>query len=166
MSTDGELLTFLNARLDEDAAVAKAAIEEYATGFADTWSFEGYAESVTDGFGGYVACGPYDGPVDEGQGRHIARFDPKRKLREITVDLLILELHTGEHNCRDQSTGRYPADWPSTAAYGSPGAEWRHVVDEYFEEGCLTARLMANKWIDHADFRPEWTEELCNASGR
>lgn len=91
MSTDGELLTFLNARLDEDAAVAKAAIEEYATGFADTWSFEGYAESVTDGFGGYVACGPYDGPVDEGQGRHIARFDPKRKLREITVDRLILK---------------------------------------------------------------------------
>lgn len=155
MSTDGELLTFLNARLDEDAAVAKAAIEEYATGFADTWSFEGYAESVTDGFGGYVACGPYDGPVDEGQGRHIARFDPKRKLREITVDRLILK---GMPECPVCLAAVRCVLHDSSAG---PPAEWRFFCAEDAE----IARLMANKWIDHADFRPEWTEELCNASG-
>lgn len=75
---------------------------------------------------------------------------------DVEVKRRIVEMHLGAHNCRDLVTGHYPADWPPFAPYGSPGAEWRHGTDEYFEQACLTARLLASEWSTHDAFQEAW----------
>lgn len=84
-------------------------------------------------------------------------YDKDRLRRAVDAKRRIVELHEGAHNCRDLVTGNYSAEWPAAATWGSPGVPWRHGTDEYFEENCLTLKLLASEWSDHPDYRKEWT---------
>ena len=89
MLTDAEI-AFLRAQLDEDEAVAKAAVKASAT----AWRAAPYAgeDWQTVIYTGPSAIRPYDEAdypvaerVDQADAAHIARHDPARVLREVAV---------------------------------------------------------------------------------
>src|SRR5699024_3770632 len=90
-----EIVEFLRARLDEDEAVARKAIEGYRSG---EWEmrYPPYAGSgvyVVGEEDGYVTCdqeGLSDSVGTDGIGRHIARHDPARVLREVGAKRAVL----------------------------------------------------------------------------
>lgn len=95
--------------------------------------------------------------LTETEAQHIAAFDPGRVLAECDTKRRIIELHVGEHECREMHTGTYPADWPEGASYGAPGEMWRHASTEYFEDQpCETLRPLALPYADRPGYREEW----------
>lgn len=153
-----ELLAFLNARLDEDEAIARVATAgvrewdddalsvlsdwrrcEYFCLFApDSKSSRGtprqpghehrYTDELT------VRAVGYDDPyveVAEADAIHIARFQPARVLREVAAKRAILAEH-------------YPVD-PCDAH----DSALRTVV-------CGTVAALAAIYSDHPDFDPSW----------
>lgn len=92
---------------------------------------------------GYVA-GTDPTPLGDAYRKHIVRQDPDSVLRRCVADRRIVELHAGDHECREMHTGVYPPDWPATAAYGKPGETWRHACTECFEgKPCDTLKALA-----------------------
>src|SRR5450755_4162939 len=92
---DGEMVAFLNARLDEDEAAAyKAATADRRFGGRPHWSALGHG-IVTDSAipdWAVVDLGPC---IDDGEvAEHIARHDPARVLREVAFKRAILARHT------------------------------------------------------------------------
>lgn len=88
---------------------------------------------------------------------HQRRWNTDRVLAECDAKRRVIELHTGEHECREMHTGTYPADWPKGANYGAAGEQWRHPSTEYFDERpCETLRLLALPYADRPGFREEW----------
>jgi hypothetical protein len=79
-----------------------------------------------------------------------------RMLAEVAAKRAILELHDGEHDCRELITGVYPHDWPSAAPWGSAGEAWRHASSEHFEGPCPTLRLFAQPFAGRPGWREEW----------
>jgi hypothetical protein len=78
-------------------------------------------------------------------------------LARIAADRQILELHTGPHDCTELHTGTYADDWPEDASWGKAGTEWRHAVNEYFDdEPCPTQRLLASPYVDRPGFQEAW----------
>lgn len=75
------LIEFLSVRLVEDEAAAQVAAKEH-TG---EWRVTVEGDIVPDEPRGneYVACGPWDGGIDDGTSEHIVRHDPARALREV-----------------------------------------------------------------------------------
>ena len=125
----GDLIAFLNARLDEDEAAAKGAAGDVWE-YRDTW----------------VWCGPFEvadifGCADmEEIGGHIARHDPARVLREVTAKRAIVT--------------RYAA---VRRAFGDrEGGLWPDVTRREKSHAYATLCDLAGIWSDHPDYRDEW----------
>ena len=125
----GDLIAFLNARLDEDEAAAKGAAGDVWE-YRDTWVWCGPFE-VADIFGGADM---------EEIGGHIARHDPARVLREVTAKRAIVT--------------RYAA---VRRAFGDrEGGLWPDVTRREKSHAYATLCDLAGIWSDHPDYRDEW----------
>src|SRR5450631_2764744 len=149
---DGEMVAFLNARLDEDEAAAyKAATADRRFGGRPHWSALGHG-IVTDSAipdWAVVDLGPC---IDDGEvAEHIARHDPARVLREVAFKRAILALHMPQP---------FWGNNPPPVRDQTP----ENVVSWYCEcqcpdgviEGmypCGEARLLVSVYSGHPDYR-------------
>lgn len=141
MSSVDELVTFLNARYDEEERVAKAALRhgvkyhERSPGTVDdgVWHTEGHR---VEG----IAITIYDeGGHTEEQAEHIALHDPARVLREVESKRRLL----------DESTG---ADWlPS-----NPGDDQPEYAYGYARALNDVVKMLALPYSDRPGYREEW----------
>jgi hypothetical protein len=141
----GDLIEFLRARLDDTERVARAANPgpwEVGPKFGarDTRVYIRDEGDLVDTVGTLVFVSQVSNrPRCRENAQHIARHDPARVLREVDAKRRTLELHDsdGAHEC--------------PAGHDSPG-------DVYagYERECLTLRLLALPYADHADYQPEW----------
>lgn len=140
--TAPDLIAFMQARLAEDEAVARAA----AAALAAPWRVAGCAcclyGAADEGGWRLDPCGPdlHRGAILE----HIARWDPARVLAEVAAKRAILKLHPPA----TQPSGLYCAtcgDWPQ------PGDEQGVITWP-----CGTLKLLAQPYSDHPDFDPAW----------
>lgn len=155
-----DLMAFLQARLDEDEQVARAApgvqwvhrVDEDISGaavFDEQWTLvtpTSYAKHVEQGNHPYSnkpgATGPrYIEDSRDDLVAHIARFDPARVLAEVQAKRALVEMHSGTHEC---------VGWK----YG----EWNcvHVAPGSAFELDPTLLLLASAYADHSNFNPEW----------
>ena len=143
----GDPIEFLRSRLDEEEAVAKAADDGGAP-----WKLVDYVDRVgdvaqdvvriLDGEGNTIAAsGNYDGLGDD-EIRHIARWDPARVLREVEAKRRIID----EHPCREDSI-----DGSRTCPTCIVDWQW----PKFEPWPCLTLRLLALPYADHAEYRQE-----------
>lgn len=128
------LIEFVNARLDEDEATAKAAL--WADDSAEWTAFH---RASTSAYGRWVIVDSYEEGVteirahaadDEGVARHIARFDPARVLREVK--------------------GKREIVWRCTIWMNEPGPgadQESYLMD------------LAAAWSDHPDYDESWRPE-------
>jgi hypothetical protein len=124
-----DLVEFLRAALDEDERVARAAYDEAS-------DYRVLGSRLAE--------------------EHFVLWKPDRVLADVAAKRAILELHDGEHDCRELRTGVYPHDWPSAAPWGSAGEAWRHASSEHFEGPCPTLRLLAQPFAGRPGWREEW----------
>ena len=131
-----DLVTFLNARLDEDEAAAKAAT-------VGPWEFEGddptddEIYSVHDGIAdlvGVAVAFTRDRQVANGQ--HMARHDPARTLREVEAKRAII----AEAGRIAQSASMYPNQGNAAALIAMQ----------------TVLKILAAEDRDHPDYRQEW----------
>lgn len=140
MTDSNGLAEFLNARLDEDEAVARTSAD------ADGHHADGWTALVDAACTGLVvdARDPdYAITTDtlEEIVVHIARHDPARTLREVSAKRAILATHL-----------RTPHRCPLPVLAGEHGQLWTA------EEGpCWTLRLLARVYSDHSDYDPDWS---------
>jgi hypothetical protein len=129
-----DLIAFLNGRLDEDEASAKAA-------GGDTWRADDsgiYHEDAASRPGPF-AVGPYEHLGEEGT--HIARHDPVRALREVEAKRAILDGYL----------------WVAARKADDGGIERNYQ----FRSGEVIAleiavRQLAIIYSGHPDYRDEW----------
>ena len=152
------LTEFLLARIAEDEAVARAAIERDG----DHWATEslGHDGSRINGTVDKGNPRAYSGSPelwdDEGAlgmrdetAAHIARWDPARVLAECEAKRRIVELH--------EDGGNY-----SIGGYGGPvvtyiACSMCGTAGEYDEPWpCGTLRLLALPYVNHPDYQEEW----------
>jgi hypothetical protein len=138
-----DLVQFLRDRLDDDERVARAAMWD---GQSDVWTasppkatYERY--TVVDYCDdGVVVVTPENADAD-GVGRHVARHDPARVLREVDAKRRLLAEHL-------------PAKSPHVpfpychceAGDGCVGGPYP----------CLTVQLLVLPYADHPNYRDEW----------
>lgn len=134
-----DIVEFIRARLDEDERIARAA-------GAGPWRYRDHPADralVVDAAGEVVV---YDeGWPSEDQGRHMARHDPARVLREVAAKWAILA---------------------ETLAYEAKiDGEWGccHRAEQIAAGQCATKpadvatlRWLASTWSDHADYDQAW----------
>ncbi|MER5213680.1 DUF6221 family protein [Streptomyces sp. NPDC002838] len=154
-----DLVRWLGEQLDEDARIARTAIDavgpilgagqwRYAESLADEggryWSITTVAPNETVPTVELVGSGMSGGGVhEEALARHIVEHDPARVLREIDAKRRILALHrpvqrrstgSGGGTVEDcQICGHFPAQYP-----------------------CGTLRALALPYADRPGYRAEW----------
>jgi Family of unknown function (DUF6221) len=152
-----DLTAFLNARIDEDDAVARQAAQ--VAGPDWTWKTEvpeggDYPTDYIKTPGGTPLLDTMGGI--EGDAPHVARHDPARVLREVAAKRAILAEHAPRAYDR----------------YGRIGIYCRACVtghEPYMDDDtpdswpCATVRHLAAVWGDHPDYRPEWKPEPLTA---
>lgn len=134
------LAEFTAARLDEDERVAKAAD-------AGGW-YRNVEDDINSNEGGYVACGPYNGGVDDNFAAHILAWQPARVLREAAALRKILARHAPHQT----ASGGLACDWCSDDTDDRPQlakVRWP----------CGDVRDIAAIWSDHPDYDPSWERE-------
>jgi Family of unknown function (DUF6221) len=137
-----DLTGFLNARLNEDEAAAKAAFGEVASG--GEWQASQFA------FIGLRGPAP---TVDA----HVARHDPARVLREVEAKRRILALHAltitkAAQPQFDPFTGdRIPDSYEVTC-------ETCGWASDNPASGCPTRRALGTIWSGHPDYDPAWKD--------
>lgn len=133
-----DLAEFLRARLDEDAAVARAAPADSIEATEGMWETKYLV--LHDNAQTTVTA-----EMDARLAEHIARHDPARVLAEVEAKRRIVEKH-----------GPTP-----------PGYTWVGDDDDLMPAcsvcgdmtvafPCPTLRLVASVYDDHADYLPEW----------
>lgn len=149
-----DLVTWLREQLDEDEEAAKRVRQPYRLYACD----HGHVEEpvLNDETGEYQQWADGEDRLPNHHNTWSLVYDPARVLAEVAAKRAILELHDGEHDCRELKTGVYPHDWPSAAPWGSAGEAWRHASSEHFEGPCPTLRLLAQPYADRPGFREEW----------
>lgn len=132
-----ELLRFLQARLDEDEAAAKAASGDEAADWHWTPAVTAAGRAIL------VASGEWDdtdiAQVDQDAddlAEHIARHDPARVLREVAAKRALLAVYEGFS---------HPVSLLERATYPSFAEVLRGQV-----------RHLAAVYSDHPDYRGEW----------
>lgn len=145
-----EMIDFLNARLDEEERIARAAIGTAAfTRQTGRWVADRVPAMGNPEFYGYYRIvfavadnGARTQAADltmawEGEQRaaHIAYHDPARVLADVAAKREIVALHWSPDG-RD----------PSCSDIGSPE----------LSEDCETLRVMLRVYVDHPDYRPSW----------
>lgn len=88
------LTEFLLARIAEDEAVARGAIEGHPARSASWWDDQDDEDGPMPSLG-------IDGSCSLQQALHIARFDPARVLAECEAKRRIVEWHSETHECED-----------------------------------------------------------------
>lgn len=135
MTADTEIIAFLNARLDEDEATAKAGARRIGM----PWRSEPQPGTP----GGLVLDDL--GLVGSTGGRyaadHIARHDPARALREVAAKRAIVAEHRQGDN---DSIWCHRCD---------PGAD---MNDDRAYYPCFVIQHLAAVHSDHPDYRAEW----------
>jgi hypothetical protein len=140
-----DLVAFLRARLDEDAAAAREADP-------GPWEVRGTCGEVyrvhtvgtlVDSVGGchghsevFVSQVP-NKPNHRQNAAHVARHDPTRVLAEVAAKKAIIDTHRRQAD-RWCVTCDVPGDYQ-----GPP-------------HGCTTLRLLTAVYADHPDYREEW----------
>ena len=132
-----DLKTFLLARIEEDEAVARAAIEpKEMHPYGDVRIPAMAVSEWPDAVRGYLG-GPW--------GEHAANTNPTRVLAECAAKRAIVEMHR-----RDPDVQRM--------IYGDiyPCTECGDADDSPMEWPCPTMRILAAVYADHPDYQPEW----------
>lgn len=129
--TEDPLIAFLNARLDEDEALAKS-VEDNSDPWLGQWEADGNLALRT--YNGWVlaVAGSSVHEFRPGVLAHIALHDPARVLREVEAGRAILANHDDTHDCGDRRSWEFP-----------------YV-------GCRDVLALAAIYSDHPDYRPEW----------
>lgn len=138
-----DIITFLNARLDEDEAIARGAAPGPYPRDADpplgVWLVQ-YGTEIT-GSGMTI----YDeGGHDDAQATHIARHDPARVLREVAAKRAILAEHKMHRT----------TDYHNSTIWYCAGCNWINEEDDTLR--CDTTLHLASVYSDHPDYRQEW----------
>lgn len=129
------IVEFLNARIDEEEADARAATP-------GRWFPEGKGVSDSDGIE-FVEAPRRDVS-------HIARHDPARVLREVTMKRDLLALHKpGKADFYDVDQCDHCAD----QCHSSSGLSCEEPDARY---PCDTVRTLATVHADHPDYQQEW----------
>lgn len=172
-----DLVEFLRARLDAEEAKARAALAvrvsvdagpvDVSTGspsHVQVEAIERWSAPPVDG-----AIGEYEAPVRMPHGTirvsvtadspsaracaaHIARHDPARVLAEVDAKRRLIDLHP--HSV-----------WPTRKGPGHLYCGTCHEEDGVIGgdgHHCLTLRLLALPYADHADYREEWRSQSTN----
>ncbi len=140
-----DLITFLNARLEEDESRARATLRLGGP----SWDEVGRGERIPE-----MA--------------HIERHSPARVLRDVEAKRAIMAEHfilTNEN--RDEAYEEFSVvPWGAKGGAGDQGAGC--VTCHYYGMGgvkgygiCRTVRLLAAIWSDHPDYRDEWKPRTC-----
>lgn len=135
-----DLVAFLQARLDEQAAAAVA-----AGGTGAVWQALGTglysASSPHDDIPPLATTGPEVGGSDEDAARaeHIALHDPAQVLREVEATRGLLKQYTAPGTS---------AGIPDSIDGSTAGMQRRAVG--------MAVRHLAQAHADHPDYRPEW----------
>lgn len=128
-----DLIGFVEARLADDERVARAAgWHRWTLGivYGTVMAFSNAKIVARD-------CREYDA-------EHLARHDPARVLREVEAKRRLLAAHDIQREPSDFEGRKYVVIWCATC--GEPGF-------------CLSVKLLAAPYADHADFRPEWSPD-------
>lgn len=143
-----DIVTFLNARLDEREAIARAAAEEAGGhsvfGEVDRtgqWSATSDGISADNGYrNGPFAADPYGTLADE-IGAHIVLHDPEAVLRDVAAKRKLIQLWqlAGEAIDRDMSD-----EWLS--------GRWAALTD--------VVEALAEPYAAHPDYDSEWPSKL------
>jgi hypothetical protein len=149
-----ELVEFLRARLDKDAAMAIAASP-------GPWSVGGVADDigaadvVSDG--GSVTSNRENPCCSIEDAAHIAHHDPDRALREVERDRRIIEEHGIVHrNIGWLSYGDETYDEVPVCGLCVPKHSHYPRREDVPVGPCLTVRLLALPYADHPDYREAW----------
>jgi hypothetical protein len=122
-----DLIGWLRAQLDEDAAVARAAADCHDED-SPTWAVitPGFVHNGDDGMWSRLTRVDRDAVAD-----HMARFDPARVLAEVEAKREIVDQHgpTEDGTCR---------------------------LCLYLPLPCITLRLLALPYTDRPGYRDEW----------
>lgn len=144
MTPVDDLVAWLTQILDEEQALAEAAVKEEGAEWSPGDQYN--SDSVSSVAGGYVATGAWGYMAWETR-QHIARHDPIRTLADIAAKRAIIALHTdvemhiefihersGDHWCDVcGSVDDAPVAWP-----------------------CDTLRLLASAYADRPGYQDEW----------
>jgi hypothetical protein len=134
-----DLIAFLTARLDEDAATALACLDinervKVRRGLTPPrWLTSPDSSDITDAAGILRVRHTW---VREGE--HIARHDPARTLREVEADRKLLTAY--------DEVSRYDTD--------EPEPEFAHGRAVGLGEA---VRMRAERFSDHPEYRTEWS---------
>lgn len=134
MSSGGDLVAFVSARLVDDEAVARE-----AAGLTECWLAEEPAIGVVLVDGEPLIEGHITGLT-----AHIARHDPARTFREVAAKRAILAEHGPANGGRDAGRCRV------CTAIADTGMEHRHATR--FRAPCPTLLFLAATWSDHPDY--------------
>jgi hypothetical protein len=156
---------FIAARLDEDEATARAAVDPDRPGThwqwvrraddvvveAPTWEDMDVSLRTVEKFERHSVIGPLPAfvlnsvGVDEPRALpHIARHDPARVLRQVAALRAVMEIHEPVKSSLPSFTA------PMVCGVCSPGKE------EGWDAPCPTLRHLASIWSDHEDYDPAW----------
>lgn len=143
MSDLSDLIEFLRARLDEDEAMARAALGDDEAWRLDRSGGRVLSESMHGAFGQWIAQPDGDEMIAE----HIARWSPARVLAETAARRAVLNLYL-ETRDGDLDT------WSVGRLYGLETAVEAIAQRLYGLEAAVEA--IAQPYADHPDFDPCW----------
>lgn len=131
-----DLAAFVTARLDEDEAAAKAAIDSAHRDKCAVWIArpDGNGYVIGDETGHFAFCLV---GASEGGMAHVIRHDPARVRREAAADRKLLAAYA--------EVARYDTDDPEPEFASGRAAGLGEAV-----------RIRAERFSDHPDYRPEW----------
>jgi Family of unknown function (DUF6221) len=140
-----DLVTFLNARLDEDEAAARA-VEDNSAPWPGQWEADGnYALRTHNGWV-LATAGTPGGEFRPGVLAHIVRHDPARVLREVEAKRARLAYYQDAQAKLDRIIAH-----PGEMSSGDEGM-WLGKT----AASRMTCRHDAAIWSDHPGYRPEW----------
>ena len=147
------LTAFLLARLDDDEAVARQALDPERPGTHWRW-FRTDEEFPTRSVGSLPAFPVSYVEAEETYALpHIARHDPARISAEVAAKRRIVELHRPRYAVLYRDSDRLLAeafDSLTMPTVAHSGPVWPSPESE------ATLRLLALPYADHADYREEW----------
>jgi hypothetical protein len=153
-----ELIAFLNARLDEDAYMARRAGDGdkrphwvYDREKFRVLTAEGQARMIwPDGHPEpdrwVIASHREEGSLLDVDGEHIARHDPARVMADVVVKRQIIELAKAANDHEDVIEGEF--------SHNSRARERGEEVDPRVGDSILMQ--LALLYADHPDYREEW----------
>lgn len=144
-----DLIAFLNARLDEDEALARQAAQVAGL----DWTFKTEVPEGCDYPTDYITSPDGALLLDtmggiEGDAPHVARHDPARVLREVAFKRHILESHYPRRPWAPDA----PDGLLICAGEEADGDTWQMAT----RWPCPDVRALAAVWSDHPDYDPEW----------